>query len=119
MSKDIRHDLEKIIKKNEKGEIGDPEKDIIELFVKRFPLPPAMAEDLALYVMSIGEKERAVEVAYDLEALFSAAFDVNETVLTPEDWEAVRDLANGYGEEIDLDLLTYVMRKVVEYGAFN
>ena len=119
MSRDIRHDLDKIMRKNDKGEIADPGKEVVDLFIKRLPVPPPMAEELAIYVMSVTDRDKAKEISYDIEALFAEEFDINETVLTGEDWAVIRDLANSYGEELDLKKLTYIMRKAVEYGAFK
>ena len=110
----------------------DKQKKIAELFQKSgFMLPEDLMEDLFHYYI---DKENAKrqntdinldqlrELAYhfvDIIDLFDMDYDDVKDPLTLKEWITIKDLFSSYAENIDDELLTYVMKFAIEKGAFK
>jgi len=110
----------------------DKQKKIAELFQKSgFMLPEDLMEDLFHYYI---DKENAKrqntdinldqlrELAYhfvDIIDLFDMDYDDIKDPLTLEEWITIKDLFSSYAENIDDELLTYIMKFAIEKGAFR
>lgn len=77
----------------------EPRAMLRELFQQRFAADP----------------ETAAEWLGTLATIFLQDYD--ETPLTLEDWQAVRDIVSLGAEVMDLDLVSYVMNLVMEHKA--
>jgi len=108
-----------------KDKIGD-------LFIKSgFMLPEDLMEDLYQYYLDTGigsgsndilEPNQLRELAYhlvDVIDLFDMDYDEAEDPLVLDEWVTIKNLFSSYAEDIDDDLLTYVMRYAIEKGAFQ
>jgi len=105
---------------------------IAELFTKSgYMLPGDFMEDLFQYYT---DKENAKgqnvginldqlrELAYhfvDIIDLFDMDYDDVKDPLTLEEWITIKDLFSSYAENIDDELLTYIMKFAIEKGAFK
>ncbi len=105
---------------------------IAELFLKSgFMLPEDLMEDLfQYYIDKENAKEQNTEInldqlrelAYhfvDIVDLFDMDYDDEKDPLALEEWINIKDLFSSYAENIDDELLTYVMKIAIEKGAFQ
>jgi len=105
---------------------------IAELFLKSgFMLPEDLMEDLfQYYIDKENAKEQNTEInldqlrelAYhfvDIVDLFDMDYDDEKDPLVLEEWINIKDLFSSYAENIDDELLTYVMKIAIEKGAFQ
>ncbi len=110
----------------------DKQVKIAELFRKSgFMLPEDLMEDLFQYYLDsawgtksseITEPDQLRDLAYhlvDVIDLFDMDYDNVKDPLTLEEWITVKDLFSSYAENIDDELLTYVMKFAIEKGAFK
>jgi len=111
----------------------DGKKDrITDLFVKSgFMLPEELMEDLFQYYLEIAwgsaagkitEPEQLRELAYhlvDVIDLFDMDYDSGKDPLVLDEWVTIKNLISNYAEDVDDDLLTYVMQLAIEKGAFR
>jgi len=123
--------IEKTINNRDTDYIAKQEK-IAELFLKSgFMLPEDLMEDLfQYYIDKENAKEQNTEIkldqlrdlAYhfvDIVDLFDMNYDDEKDPLALEEWINIKDLFSSYAENIDDELLTYVMKIAVEKGAFQ
>jgi len=123
--------IEKTINNRDIDSIAKQEK-LAELFIKSgYMLPGNFMEDLFQYYIdqenvkgqNIGiNLDQLRELAYhfvDIIDLFDMDYDDVKDPLTLEEWITIRDLFSSYAENIDDELLTYVMKFAIEKGAFR
>lgn len=106
--------------------------DIIgDLFTQSgFMLPEELMEELYQFYLDSGrDRPRPVptdsdslrEFAYhlvDIIDLFDMDYDEAKDSVKLHEWITIKDLVSSYAEDIDDDLLTYVMQFAIEKGAF-
>ena len=128
--------IEKII--NSKGgsqpapTIDEKKDKMADLFIKSgFMLPDELMEDLYLYYIEIAwgsesneitEPDQLRELGYhlvDVIDLFDMDYDDVKDPLVVDEWVTIKNLFSSYAEDIDDDLLTYVMSLALEKGAFR
>ena len=123
--------IEKTINNRDIEFIAKQEK-IAELFIKSgFMLPGNFMEDLFQYYIDRENAEgqnadinldQLRELAYhfvDIIDLFDMDYDDVKDPLTLEEWITIKDLFSSYAENIDDELLTYIMKFAIEKGAFR
>ena len=123
--------IEKTINNRDIDSIAKQEK-LAELFIKSgYMLPGNFMEDLFQYYIDQenvkGQNisinlDQLRELAYhfvDIIDLFDMDYDDVKDPLTLEEWITIRDLFSSYAENIDDELLTYVMKFAIEKGAFR
>lgn len=90
-------------------------------FDKSLPrgIPAALAGDLFDWVWDEAANQKRPELAGDILDLFAMDYDELGKPLTKEDWDTVNDLVSPYDQDLDMDLLQYLMVQVVENGIFH
>lgn len=123
--------IEKTI--SDKNSSIDEKKDkIADLFVKSgFMLPGDLMEDLYQYYLDTGigsgssdieNTDQLRELAYhlvDVIDLFDMDYDDKKDPLVLDEWVAIKNLFSTYAEDIEDDLLTYLMQFAIAKGAFQ
>ncbi|MDC7233281.1 MAG: hypothetical protein PQJ58_08610 [Spirochaetales bacterium] len=93
---------------------------IKELFGRSLGQPEELALDIFDYIMAGGDLEDShVTRLSDMIDLFQMDYDEGFNSLETEDWSYLKDLVNGWALEMDMDVVTYVMQRVVDAGAFS
>ncbi|MDA3939556.1 MAG: hypothetical protein PF693_09630 [Spirochaetia bacterium] len=123
--------IEKTIK-NMDSSLDDKKDKIADLFIKSgFMLSADFMEDLYQYYLEIGwgsenneisNPDQLRELGYhlvDVIDLFDMDYDENKDPLVLDEWITIKNLVSTYAEDIDDDLLTYIMQFAVEKGAFR
>ncbi len=123
--------IEKTIN-NQNSNIDEMKDKIADLFKQSgFMLPGDLMEDLYEYYLDSGigsgskditEPDQLRELAYhlvDVIDLFDMDYDENKDPLVLDEWVTVKTLFSTYADDIDDELLTYIMQLVIEKGAFR
>ncbi len=111
----------------------EEQKDIIvDLFIKSgFMLPEDLMEDLYQFYLDTGtgsgssiisKPDQLRELAYhlvDVIDLFDMDYDEKKDPLVVEEWVTIKNLFSNYADDIDDELLTYIMQFAIEKGAFR
>lgn len=94
--------------------------EIKELFIKSMGQPEELSLDIFDYVLDNRDLEDSHVVRLsDMVDLFQMDYDAGFNSLVIDDWSYLRDLVNEWAQEMDMDIVTYVMQNVVDAGAFS
>lgn len=123
--------IEKVINNHELTFEGKQD-GIADLFIKScFMLPENLAEDLDQFYLDTGigsggikvkEQDQLRELAYhlvDVLDLFDMDYDDKKDPLVLDEWITLKNLFSNYSDDIEDDLLTYIMQFAIEKGAFR
>ncbi len=82
--------------------------------------PEGFADELfAWFLADRPDDAEAAEKLSLIPDMLDGRFEDRWDIYTPEDWEMLRDLVNGYAREMDMDDVTNIMRLVVDRGGFH
>lgn len=114
----FRSELERIVGKA--GSVSDLE-TIHKFFIRQFPkIPKNTVEGLySSFISRWGKTETARRKALDWLGASSSLLDMDfdETILSKEDWMELREIVTPDSGEMDLEILSYIMARIVENGA--
>jgi len=123
--------IEKTIN-NQELNLEEKKDKIADLFIKSgFMLPEDLMEDLYQFYLDTGRGERPFaptdseslrDLAYhlvDVLDLFDMDYDEKKDPLVLDEWLTIKNLFSNYADDIEDDLLTYIMRFAIEKGAFR
>ena len=123
--------IEKTIN-NQNSSIDEMKDKIADLFIQSgFMLPGDLMEDLYQYYLdsdigfgskNITDPDELRELAYhlvDVIDLFDMDYDENKDPLVLDEWVTIKNLFSSYADDIDDELLTYIMQFAIEKGAFK
>jgi len=123
--------IEKTIN-NQNSNIDEMKDKIADLFIQSgFMLPGDLMEDLYEYYLESGigsgskdikDPDQLRELAYhlvDVIDLFDMDYDENKDPLVLDEWVTVKTLFSSYADDIDDELLTYIMQFAIGKGAFQ
>lgn len=111
--------LKKIKKNFYAGITKDIEADIKELLYKNVRIDESICDDL--YFRYCGNSDNIFDSAVtlsDVVDLFNGEYDEGNDPLEEEDWIYVRNIVNATADEMDLELVTYIMRLIVDRGLY-
>lgn len=116
--------IEKALKEQDES-LEHKRKKIEALFIRSIPdIPEGMVREMFAYYLSRtgGSVENLRNLAYhliDVADLFAGEYDTRNNPLDDDEWRVIRDFTNNHAQDIDDDILTYVMQLVIENGAFD
>ncbi len=94
--------------------------DLLEAFLLSLGEVEDLGRELFDYCTGLEPiEEPQAEKLADMLDLFHRDYDSSYNRLNLEDWSYLKELVNGFAEEMDMDTLTYVMRQIVEAGLFD
>ena len=104
-----------------KGKSNSPQDFLEKGFIKEMRgLPEEFVRDIFVWYSSREMKEADLELKLvQIAELFRCDYDDRADPLDGSDWEFIRDTVNEYAHELDEEVLTYVLGKVVEKGAIG
>ena len=117
--------IEQIRKSHWDDQLEDQTEFLSEAFAASLPhLPNGMAEEVFQHFWSTsGCASRedfygpCAQRLADALDLFHGTYDEENDPLLPVDWEVVRDVVSERATELDMELVNYLMRLVVDHGA--
>ncbi len=113
---------------NIESSFEDKKNMIEDLFIKSgFMVPDDLLEDLFQFYDDRGDLKDLSDdslrnLAYhlvDVIDLFSMDYDSVKDPVKLDEWINIRNLFSAYADDIDDELLTYVMQLAIEKGAFK
>lgn len=93
--------------------------DLKAFFIKQLPIPLNMSEELADYCFQSPLEEKLVYKLEEFIELMHERWSDSGTVLDRNDWFFLTDLINEWAMEIDMALVTYIMKIAVQKGVFS
>jgi len=111
--------LKKIKKNHFAGMGNDIASDIKEMLYRNLDVEKGICDDL--YFRYCEGKENlfdSAEILADIVDLFNCQYDEEEDPLSEEDWMYVRNIVNASADEMDMDVITYIMRLIVDRGLY-
>ncbi|MBI9098890.1 MAG: hypothetical protein JEY91_10465 [Spirochaetaceae bacterium] len=109
--------IKKIKKNFYSGATADVESDIKELLYKNMDVDESVCDDL--YFRYCGNSENifdSAETLSDIVDLFNGEYDEVNDPLKEEDWIYIRNIVDASAEELNLEIITYIMRLIVDKG---
>ena len=95
----------------------DVEQDIKDLLTKNVPVSESLLDDL--YTKYCSDSDNLFDSARslsDIVDLFNGEYDEDSDPLKEEDWVYVRNLVTACADELDMEIVTYIMRLIVDKG---
>lgn len=81
-------------------------------------VPEQMARDLAAHgSASRPEQDDRLQLLADMVDLLHQQYDEQADPLTTEDWAVLRDVVDEHAVDLDMELVQYVMERVVSHHA--
>ena len=116
-------DLARAWKRSRKKNGWDNDEDIAAdmraTLVRFAPVPDGMAEELAGFFLAGPVDEESVYRSEEVLEILAGEWSPRGSALVDEDWEFLRDLVNSWALEMDMGVVTDVMRVIVDRGGFR
>ncbi len=116
-------DLVRAWKRSKKKHGWDNDEDIgadmRETLARCAPVPRSMAEELAAYFFPGPIDEESVYRSEELLEILTGVWAAEASALTDEDWEFLKELVNEWAVEMDMGIVTDIMKVIVERGDFH
>ncbi len=93
--------------------------DLRETMAGILPVPQDMGEELAHYFLGSPVDEERLCRSEEVLELFDGTWQERESALSRADWNFLRDLVNLWAVELDMGLVTELMRHILEQGGFR
>ncbi|MDF1567279.1 MAG: hypothetical protein RQ801_11545 [Spirochaetaceae bacterium] len=93
--------------------------DLRETMVRLAPIPKDMAEEMADFYITEPVDEETVYKSEEILEVLTGDWRPAESALTDDDWDFLRELVNAWAPELDMDVVTDVMRVIVDRGVFS
>ncbi|TVR72094.1 MAG: hypothetical protein EA427_03620 [Spirochaetaceae bacterium] len=101
--------------------LDSPDRALEELFLRHLPrLPRGIGLELYRHATQSDrgtDRDQLHQLLADMVDLLWMEYDDEANPLTREDWEVLRDLIDEHAQELDLNLVQYVMERVVSNRA--
>lgn len=95
----------------------DVEADIKSLLYKNMDIAESVCDDI--YFKYCNDREKIIDAAFylsDIVDLFNGDYDELNDPLEEDDWYYIRNIVDACADEMDLDIVTYIMRLIVDRG---
>ena len=93
--------------------------DIRQTMVRLAPVPKDMAEEMADFFVTEPVDEEAIYKSEEILEVLTGDWISVDSALTDDDWDFLRDLVNAWASELDMSVVTDVMRVIVDRGDFS
>jgi hypothetical protein len=93
--------------------------DVREAFLRFVQVPEGMAEELSGYFLPGTVDEDSVYKSEEVLEILGLEWTPQGSALDDDDWDFLRDLVNAWALELDMDIVTGVMRTIVDRGGFS
>ncbi|MFW5695568.1 MAG: hypothetical protein ACOCYB_10400 [Alkalispirochaeta sp.] len=109
------------IRKHTAGDSAAYARQLEERFVRQLSHLPeeAAAELYAHGTATRTDRDEQIQVLGDLLDLLHQQYDDETDPLLPEDWVLLREIIDQQADELDMNLIQYVMERVVSHRALS
>ena len=119
MDGDLSRAWKRLKKKNGWDDTEGIAAELREMMIRFAPVPPGMAEELADFFIPEPVDENVIYKAEEILELLSGTWVPENSVLEEDDWKFLKDQVNAWALEMDMDIVTDVMKVVVNRGGFS
>ncbi len=119
MNGDLARAWKRLKKKYGWDDTENVDAELREDLIRFVPVPRAMGEELAEFYLASPIDEDRVWKAEEILELLVGTWSAQSSTLTEDDWEYLKEQINIWAMDIDMDIVTGVMRAVVERGGFS
>jgi len=116
MNGDLSRAYKRLKKKNGWDDAGTTAKELRETMIRLSPVPVGMAEEMADFYLNNPIDPETVYRAEEILELLSGSWIPEDSVLEIDDWDFLREQVNAWAMEMDMDVVTDVMKAVVSHG---
>ncbi|MBN2655499.1 MAG: hypothetical protein JXR86_00455 [Spirochaetales bacterium] len=111
--------LKKIKKNHFAGKGNDVEAEIKEMLYRNLDVDDSICDDIFFrYCAGAENLFDSAEILADIVDLFNCQYDEETDPLTEDDWVYVRSIVNASADEMDMNVITYIMRLIVDRGLY-
>lgn len=93
--------------------------DLRETMVRLAPIPQDMAEEMADFFLTEPVDEEILYKSEEVLEVLTGDWRPADSALTDDDWDFLRELVNAWAPELDMDVVTDVMKLIVDRGDFS
>ncbi len=90
--------------------------ELRETMIRLAPVPLGMAEELADFYLGNPLGADAVLKSDEILELLGGTWAPEDSLMEIDDWEFLKEQVNAWALEMDMDIVTDVMKFVVSYG---
>jgi hypothetical protein len=119
MEGELTRAWKRLKKKNGWDNEAKTESDIRELMIRFSPVPRGMAEEMADFYLPSPLSQDALCKSDEILELLTGSWAAQGSCLEEDDWEFLKEQVNEWAPEMDMDVVTSVMKAVVERGDFS
>jgi len=118
MNGDLSRAYKRLKKKNGWDDTDRTAKELKETMIRLSPVPAGMAEEMADFYLNDPIDSDAVYRAEEILELLTGSWIPEDSKLGIDDWDFLKEQVNAWAVEMDMDVVTDVMRAVVSNGGF-
>jgi len=118
MNGDLSRAYKRLKKKNGWDDVEVTAKELRETMIRLSPVPAGMAEEMADFYLNDPVDSDAVYRAEEILELLSGSWIPEGSILKIDDWDFLKEQVNAWAMEMDMDVVTDVMKAVVSNGGY-
>ena len=119
MEGDLARSWKRLKKKYGWDDTEGVDAELRDTMAKFAPVPRDMGEELAGFFLTSPVDEEKIWKSEEILELLAGTWEPSGSALADEDWDYIRDLINAWAVELDMTIVTDVMRVVVDRGGFR
>ncbi len=116
MNGDLSRAYKRLMKKNGWDNSGATAVELRETMIRLSPVPLGMAEEMADFYLNDPMDADTVYKSDEILELLSGTWAPENSLLESDDWDFLKEQVNAWALEMDMDVVTDVMKAVVSYG---
>lgn len=115
MNGDLSRAWKRLKKKNGWDDAEGIALELRETMIRLSPVPTAMAEEMAAFYLFNPVDADAVYKSEEILELLCGTWVPENSVLETDDWDFLKEQINAWALEMDMDVVTDVMKAVVSF----
>lgn len=119
MNGDLSRAYRRLKKKNGWEDSGKITSEMKAAMRKLSPVPEAMAEELADFYLQDPVTADALNKSEEILELLNGTWGAENSILESDDWDFLKEQVNAWAIDMDMDVVTNVMKAVVSNGGFT
>ena len=119
MDGDLVRAWKRLKKKYGWDEIEKIDRELREDMARFAPVPRDMGEELAVFYLASPVDEERIWKSEEILELLNGTWTPQQSALTNDDWDFLKEQVNAWAAEMDMDIVTDVMRAAVDRGDFS
>ncbi len=116
MNGDLSRAYKRLKKKNGWDNSEAIAAELRETMMRLAPVPMGMAEEMADFYLGKPLDDDVVFKSDEILELLSGTWSSENSLMEIDDWDFLKEQVNAWALEMDMDVVTDVMKAVVSYG---